>query len=636
MESIHGRSRTSVGVGVLVILCIGVTASFALQLHVLDSGSKKPISGAEVTYLIRSVTVTASTDSHGFATVAAIGENVGVTITVKHPGHSPVQITFEGKPLPTDLEILLPEAQTIGGRVLDEAGRPVLGAEISVSIPQRMAGPRVPEQDLRVKTDGEGNWRCTAVPKDAAYVVVDVFHPDYESVPGDFPVARLQAGKAEMRLTRVLVVRGQVVGEAGSPIADAQVILGQGQMIWPGNDTPETRTDAQGYFEISRVHAGKHLLGVKADGWAPIVQEVEARPDLQPMQIKLRRGVPFRFLVVDQKMQPIRDAIARVDEWPSEQPEAGQWSYPGWEWRTDVAGQFVWTNCPPEPAMWSFSKAGFMSKGRLNVKPRDGEQTVVLTPAFRLTGTVSDAKTSEPVSQFILTPRFVNITAFGGRSVTNFGQWGENHQQEFKGGKFSVYYENPLLIGTAQTHAWQFRVEADGYAPKISRVINDEERGTNIDFRLEHEQIPEIAVAAPTGTNRVTASAIIQPNPASPGDSITVLVKLRIAPGHWIYSMDNSGSANLPTALVVPPWVPFRSVGNWRRPEPKSKEDGSKTYSGEVVFQHRFTMEPGAAEVTQKLPITISYQVCSEALCWPPATISLVPELNVVRSQSRQ
>jgi hypothetical protein len=150
---------------------------------------------------------------------------------------------------------------------------------------------------------------------------------------------------------------------------------------------------------------------------------------------------------------------------------------------------------------------------------------------------------------------------------------------------------------------------------------------------LEGASLPQITVPPPEGTNRVTAGAIIQPAIASPGDSITVIVKVRIAPGHWIYALENSGSRNQPTAFETQhDGQPLRSVGPWRGPEPKTKSDGSRIYAGEAVFQRRFVLESPAKEATRKLPITIKYQVCNEALCWPPATISVEPVLRVGRS----
>jgi len=149
----------------------------------------------------------------------------------------------------------------------------------------------------------------------------------------------------------------------------------------------------------------------------------------------------------------------------------------------------------------------------------------------------------------------------------------------------------------------------------------------------EPAAIPDIPVSAPAGTNRVTAGAAIQPAKGSPGEVVTVFVKVRIASGHWIYALEDSGSSSLPTSLATPSGSALRPTEHWRGPEPKGKEDGSRIYKGEALFQRRFVIEPGATEALTKLPLTLTCQVCNEALCWPPETISLEPMLKIVRSR---
>jgi len=141
---------------------------------------------------------------------------------------------------------------------------------------------------------------------------------------------------------------------------------------------------------------------------------------------------------------------------------------------------------------------------------------------------------------------------------------------------------------------------------------------------------PDIVVPAPKGTNRVTAAAVFQPATAHRGETVTLFVKMRIAPGHWIYALDDSGSRNLATTVTSGPL--FRLTEPWRTSPPKVKSDGSRTYTGEVVLQGRFQIDRAVADGRQRLPVTLRYQVCNEALCWPPATISLEPVLKVVRS----
>ena len=145
--------------------------------------------------------------------------------------------------------------------------------------------------------------------------------------------------------------------------------------------------------------------------------------------------------------------------------------------------------------------------------------------------------------------------------------------------------------------------------------------------------MPELRVAAPNGTNRVTAAAVFQPGTAAPGDTVDLLLKVRVAPGHWVYALAESGSRNIALTVTTPADAPFQPARAWVGPEAKVKGDGSRTYAGEVLLRGRFQVDRGAGDGVHRLPVTLAYQVCNEALCWPPATISLEPALRVIPSR---
>jgi hypothetical protein len=166
----------------------------------------------------------------------------------------------------------------------------------------------------------------------------------------------------------------------------------------------------------------------------------------------------------------------------------------------------------------------------------------------------------------------------------------------------------------------------------VSRLVRDEERGARLDFQLQPMPLPKILVTAPAGAKRVTAGVAVQPRTVRPGESLTLFVKARIAPGHHIYALEDSGCKNLPTALDAALASVLTPDGPWRGPEPKPHDDGSRTLAGEVLFKRRFLIERGARGKTHKLSAAIRFQVCNEALCWPPETVSLETEFEVVTS----
>ncbi len=131
----------------------------------------------------------------------------------------------------------------------------------------------------------------------------------------------------------------------------------------------------------------------------------------------------------------------------------------------------------------------------------------------------------------------------------------------------------------------------------------------------------------------MTAAAMIYPASTSRGETVTVFVKVRVAPGHHIYALDKPGTMNIPTSLEAELPRTIRPEGPWRGPDPKVSEDGSRILSGDLLFQRRFRIEPQAEAGTCEVLIQIKYQVCNEALCWPPATIPLKLQLKVERSR---
>jgi protocatechuate 3,4-dioxygenase beta subunit len=641
MESMPAN-RIAMALGGFALLALHAPRASALEIRVVDTVGGRPIAGASVAWRAgdgKSVTLTS--DAAGKVKISVSRKAAGaVRVTASKGGFAPMMMLWEPDKLPAKFDLLLPEAQTLGGRVTDEAGRPVADADISLILPQRLAGPRVTLEEFPVKSNPDGRWRCDIVPKDAAYVFVEISHPEFDSPNGEVALEALRAGTAELKLQAVVTVRGRVLEEGGRAVPNAELMLGRETDIWPGSSTLEARTDADGRFELKRLFLQKRLLGTHAPGFAPSLQLLEIKRDMAPLEVRLKQGMPLRVRVVDQAGQPIPDVETRVDEWQSANKDAGdrslpgRWNYPGWEWQTGADGRVTMSNAPSGTMFWSFTKGGYMGRGRHGLRAAPEEDVVTLGPPFRASGKVTDAVTGQPVMEFVLTPRFAQTFSLnGGATRTNFGPWTEYNRKPSFNGEFSFYGDSPLLHGRSEMHDWQFRVEADGYEPAVSRLVRDEERGARLDFRLTPRPLPELSVPAPRGARRVTAAVAVQPSKVRPGNTLTLFVKARVAAGHHIYALEESGCSNLPTTLEASLPGVLRPDGPWRGPEPKVQDDGSRTLAGEVLFKRRFLIEGNRSGArTHKLAATLRFQVCNEALCWPAETISLETEFEVVTS----
>ncbi len=143
---------------------------------------------------------------------------------------------------------------------------------------------------------------------------------------------------------------------------------------------------------------------------------------------------------------------------------------------------------------------------------------------------------------------------------------------------------------------------------------------------------PPLTVAEPTVTNRVTAGALLWPKRAHPNEVVTLYIKVRLAPGFHIYALDHSGVSTMPTKIIDSLPNALRPQCPWRSTAPKTLEDGSRVLMGDVLFQRPLRVSAAARPGTNVVPVELQFQICNEALCWPPDKLQLKTQLEVLSS----
>jgi hypothetical protein len=144
-------------------------------------------------------------------------------------------------------------------------------------------------------------------------------------------------------------------------------------------------------------------------------------------------------------------------------------------------------------------------------------------------------------------------------------------------------------------------------------------------------QPPSTTVAKPSDQARVTAGIAVRSAKAAPGEVVTVFVKARVAEGHWIYAMEKSRSKNIPTRIEDSVPIGFEARGPWRGPAPKV-QDGSRILAGDdLLFQRQFRIATRVEPQKCKLRFKLEFQVCNDLVCWPPESIDMEAELEIVR-----
>lgn len=172
-----------------------------------------------------------------------------------------------------------------------------------------------------------------------------------------------------------------------------------------------------------------------------------------------------------------------------------------------------------------------------------------------------------------------------------------------------------------------------GIIGAASRVLSPDETGATVDFVLQPEALPEIDLPPLGPGENITAAASVQSATVAAGDSVTIYFKARIATGHHIYALEDSGTGNSPTDFEIRLPGGISTTGGWHGPDPVVLADRSRVYKGEPLFRTRLTTTSWMRPGKYKLPIKMTFQICNEDLCWPPNTITRQVELEVTRVQ---
>ncbi len=230
-----------------------------------------------------------------------------------------------GGRLPT---LALEPVYGIAGKVVDEDGRPVAGADLITSIQPTtriMSNPSAYRSGGLDRSGESGRFRLGNLLPGFSYdlkVTRRGFAPLKMELPAREP------GQPGAEMTIVLrsgrLAFGMVVDGGRQPVAGAGVTLQPGMPAGLGARLRQARnpekfegkTDASGRFEIQSLPAGSFDLVVRGRGFAPltvpglVVPEGKGRTDLGT--VMLAPGVAVRGKVTDPKGNPIAGAEVRA------------------------------------------------------------------------------------------------------------------------------------------------------------------------------------------------------------------------------------------------------------------------------------------------------------------------------------
>jgi hypothetical protein len=131
----------------------------------------------------------------------------------------------------------------------------------------------------------------------------------------------------------------------------------------------------------------------------------------------------------------------------------------------------------------------------------------------------------------------------------------------------------------------------------------------------------------------VVLSVVVRPAAATVGDTVTVAVRMKIAPSWHTYAAAGKGAPAVVTRVEDALPTGAKAAGAWQLPEALPHADGGAHYTGDVVFLRDVKLEATPAG-TIELPVTVSFQACDRERCLPPETVKVTARLEV-RARTR-
>lgn len=332
------------------------------------------------------------------------------------PGRARMRVLFVMSDRPeTELEVQVPRAGKIVGRVADEQGRPVPGAWVGRST----SGSAYSTTALFDRCDDQGRFEYDGVPFDRPARLSaeaggfqgqerdDLFvDPKGRSLALDFKLMRTpeapQAGEAapakpEADLpSEYREVTGVVLGPGDRPVAGAEVRWGAAKH----SETPQAKAGEDGRFRLPRIPDRDGMVTVIAPGskLAPFFALVR-RGGKQHLRVTLVEGRSARGVVRDDRGEPIAGVLV-VPVIASPDPSRGD---PVWlselEERTDAQGRFEISGLPVAGVKIDFMHPG-LSDLRNQVLKLDGpDNSIRMVAGGAILGRVVDPD-GKPVRNF--------------------------------------------------------------------------------------------------------------------------------------------------------------------------------------------------------------------------------------------
>ncbi len=388
-------------------IVLNLTKSGALRVQLLEEETGKPIVGGT---LALDNGLMPKTDKDGRFEVVSLSREDYHEAIVLIPGRRRKSVLFEMSEKPiTELEIRVPVAGKIVGRVLDADGKPIPHAFVG----RPASGKTVAMKSIWTKADDQGRFEYDGVSLDAP-TNLSANAAGFESL--DIAGLRVASTSAPLTVDFRLKLRpgakpiGAAKGDAAPKPANHRDLYGvvrnidkkplEGVLVRWGPDATtgaiEAKTDANGKFKLENVPNAPYFVCAipPQRDVAALLEPVGALGDLD-LDLILEAGHTVKGVLQDARGAP----IAGISVLPSlTKPNSRSLYLRDRETKTDAKGRFEINGLAAKGMQFTFMGSGFTSIRDRSLEV-DKEHTIVGKPAGVIRGRVVDSD-GKPVRSF--------------------------------------------------------------------------------------------------------------------------------------------------------------------------------------------------------------------------------------------
>jgi hypothetical protein len=237
-------------------------------------------------------------------------------LTVTRQGFARTKATARTAPAgqPSKLiRIVLSDGKTAFGRVVDEGGRPIAGAELALVLPSG-------DTDATSTSGEDGRFEFRHLDPGTRDLFARARGYSYVHRPGvEIPAAAPTVALGTVKLQDGAFIEGRVTDTRGTPIEGAQVWISSSQPVpklWHLEDAPQARTGPDGSFRSEGLRRGDlYYLGVEHPGHVLTTIPGIAAPTQEPIRIEMKTAHSLAGRVVGPEGEPVAGAsLMRVEE----------------------------------------------------------------------------------------------------------------------------------------------------------------------------------------------------------------------------------------------------------------------------------------------------------------------------------